>query len=259
MERWISADPVTANIYDPQSLNKYTFVRNDPVNLVDPDGRNPYTTGVTVWAPAYPLAPYPVNPVAYNDSSVHFSHDPTQATNEAVAIWLYTGMIGAANSRMPTATEELQSKLNMTGLLKWDLKYRAGVGNDQKGRCFDFLLKVIRQLKTDNLLAADFSVYKLIENITSATRLATTVLQLRANARTKGDVISIASDPVDPIGNDYISTLLHEGFHLQMTGIGAKIDDDKLMRATSIADGTQYRGGSTSEFNKQMFGQNCNP
>ncbi len=37
--RWISADPVTSNIYDPQSLNKYTYVRNDPVNLIDPDGR----------------------------------------------------------------------------------------------------------------------------------------------------------------------------------------------------------------------------
>jgi RHS repeat-associated protein len=37
--RWISADPVTSNIYDPQSLNKYTYVRNDPVNMIDPDGR----------------------------------------------------------------------------------------------------------------------------------------------------------------------------------------------------------------------------
>jgi RHS repeat-associated protein len=36
--RWISADSVTAHVYDPQSLNKYAYVRNDPVNLVDPDG-----------------------------------------------------------------------------------------------------------------------------------------------------------------------------------------------------------------------------
>ncbi len=39
--RWTSADSVTAHIYDPQSLNKYTYVRNDPVNLVDPDGYSP--------------------------------------------------------------------------------------------------------------------------------------------------------------------------------------------------------------------------
>ena len=39
--RWISPDPLTTRIYDPPSLNKYTYVRNDPVNLVDPDGRAP--------------------------------------------------------------------------------------------------------------------------------------------------------------------------------------------------------------------------
>jgi RHS repeat-associated protein len=37
--RWISADPITARIYDPLSLNKYSYVRNDPVNFIDPDGR----------------------------------------------------------------------------------------------------------------------------------------------------------------------------------------------------------------------------
>jgi len=37
--RWISTDPVTSRVFDPQSLNKYSYVRNDPVNLVDPDGR----------------------------------------------------------------------------------------------------------------------------------------------------------------------------------------------------------------------------
>jgi len=37
--RWISADSIIARIYDPPSLNKYAYVRNDPVNLVDPDGK----------------------------------------------------------------------------------------------------------------------------------------------------------------------------------------------------------------------------
>ncbi|MBZ5499983.1 MAG: hypothetical protein LAP85_26595 [Acidobacteriia bacterium] len=38
--RWISPDQLTARIYDPPSLNKYTYVTNDPVNMVDPDGRS---------------------------------------------------------------------------------------------------------------------------------------------------------------------------------------------------------------------------
>ena len=36
--RWNSPDPIVGNAYDPQSLNKYGYVRNDPVNRVDPDG-----------------------------------------------------------------------------------------------------------------------------------------------------------------------------------------------------------------------------
>jgi RHS repeat-associated protein len=38
-ERWISPDPVMATPYDPPQLNKYSYVRSDPVNLVDPDGQ----------------------------------------------------------------------------------------------------------------------------------------------------------------------------------------------------------------------------
>jgi RHS repeat-associated protein len=37
--RWLSADPITANIHDPQGLNKYGYNRNGPINFVDPDGR----------------------------------------------------------------------------------------------------------------------------------------------------------------------------------------------------------------------------
>lgn len=39
--RWISPDSIVGNGYDPQSLNKYGYVRNDPINLVDPDGMWP--------------------------------------------------------------------------------------------------------------------------------------------------------------------------------------------------------------------------
>jgi RHS repeat-associated protein len=40
ISRWAAADSVTALVYDPQSLNKYAYVRNDPINRVDPDGRD---------------------------------------------------------------------------------------------------------------------------------------------------------------------------------------------------------------------------
>jgi RHS repeat-associated protein len=39
--RWLSVDPVLHNLDDPQSLNRYAYVFNDPVNHSDPDGAVP--------------------------------------------------------------------------------------------------------------------------------------------------------------------------------------------------------------------------
>ena len=36
--RFMSADPLAGNISAPQSLNRYTYVLNDPINLIDPLG-----------------------------------------------------------------------------------------------------------------------------------------------------------------------------------------------------------------------------
>jgi RHS repeat-associated protein len=37
--RFSTVDPVYAGLFDPQSWNRYTYVRNSPLALVDPDGR----------------------------------------------------------------------------------------------------------------------------------------------------------------------------------------------------------------------------
>ncbi len=36
--RFMTPDPIAGSIADPQSLNRYSYARNDPVNLVDPFG-----------------------------------------------------------------------------------------------------------------------------------------------------------------------------------------------------------------------------
>ena len=41
--RWTSPDALSGNIGDPQSFNHYIYAANDPVNLVDPSGLDPYT------------------------------------------------------------------------------------------------------------------------------------------------------------------------------------------------------------------------
>jgi len=36
--RFFSLDPLSGSISDPQSLNRYTYVENNPINLTDPSG-----------------------------------------------------------------------------------------------------------------------------------------------------------------------------------------------------------------------------
>ena len=47
MSRWASPDPMTSNVCEPKCLNKYAYVRNDPIKLIDPDGREPNGPGWT--------------------------------------------------------------------------------------------------------------------------------------------------------------------------------------------------------------------
>ena len=41
--RWTSPDSHSGNAYDPQSLNKYGYNRNDPINRVDANGKDSIT------------------------------------------------------------------------------------------------------------------------------------------------------------------------------------------------------------------------
>ncbi|MBI4480439.1 MAG: RHS repeat-associated core domain-containing protein [Acidobacteria bacterium] len=43
--RWLSPDPKRGNPTDPQSFNRYPYVRNSPTNFIDPDGREQVCTG----------------------------------------------------------------------------------------------------------------------------------------------------------------------------------------------------------------------
>jgi hypothetical protein len=44
MARWLSPDPVAGSIFDPQSLNRYAYVLNNPCSLIDPLGLDPTCT-----------------------------------------------------------------------------------------------------------------------------------------------------------------------------------------------------------------------
>lgn len=38
--RWLSKDPKAGQVCNPQTLNRYAYVRNSPANLIDPRGTN---------------------------------------------------------------------------------------------------------------------------------------------------------------------------------------------------------------------------
>ena len=42
--RFTSPDPLGGHLYDPQTLNKYAYVRNNPLSLTDPSGLDFYLT-----------------------------------------------------------------------------------------------------------------------------------------------------------------------------------------------------------------------
>src|SRR2546425_11029728 len=52
--RFYSADPLPRRIRDPQSFNKFAYVRNNPMKLIDPNGLN--------WAPGTPPPTLPSGP-----------------------------------------------------------------------------------------------------------------------------------------------------------------------------------------------------
>ncbi|MDC3984391.1 FG-GAP-like repeat-containing protein [Polyangium jinanense] len=55
--RFLTTDPVIADVFDGQSHNRYSYVRNNPLSLVDPTGFAP--AGGVVQQPGYPDVPLP--------------------------------------------------------------------------------------------------------------------------------------------------------------------------------------------------------
>jgi RHS repeat-associated protein len=52
--RFLEPDPVFASPFDPQSLNRYAYARDNPVNLIDKDGRSPLAA-VLFWGALFLL------------------------------------------------------------------------------------------------------------------------------------------------------------------------------------------------------------
>ncbi|GEM_PF-4996523 len=238
--RWISADSVLAHAHDPRSLNKYAYVRNDPVNLVDRLGQwyecAYYSEGQCQW--------YYFDPTPHIQFWLHEGQDP------------YEGSGGGGGVEF-----SLAQFLNDREAVSYALKHRIFVGPDGTDRCKDFLLKLIAGLEGE--LTEGFNLQTLIDNILAAEKEVDPRLTT-ANARTIGNKIQMSPTPKERMGNDWVSILLHEGFHLQMSSRrGSQINDYVLGRQAAIVVNYPKEkvrdDPSGSQMAKQVFGEECGP
>ncbi|HVU48663.1 MAG TPA: RHS repeat-associated core domain-containing protein [Terracidiphilus sp.] len=83
--RFMSRDPESGNQFDPTTLHKYLYAGGDPVNLIDPTGRDElFETALVVGGSA--LGPAEVF---------------LAATGEAFTTWLESGPVSYAAARIP--------------------------------------------------------------------------------------------------------------------------------------------------------------
>jgi RHS repeat-associated protein len=266
--RWISADPVTSRVYDPQSLNKYTYVRNDPINYVDPDGRHPFR---------FPFPPPPPIPLGPDTTITVWGQLPGVAG-------IMGGGLAGAPLRRDRSTDNIDPKrggvmdvLNVARGVNTeiDLNERNQILSDAKsglsdritGKCEKFINSIITALSgkisssihsaSDLLAMARQNVHNDAYGAINALVPVRYRLGVHGSsfASTTGNTIFLGERFFDPtlsysysiIGGDPTSTLLHEFFHLSAAGAnGKQIEDGDL---------NNKAGG---DFGKSMR-DNCGP
>jgi RHS repeat-associated protein len=216
ISRWAAADSVTARVFDPQSLNKYAYVRKNPVNLVDPDGKDPVyvspepISGGTVLAPGYG-EPKDWYYIYYMVGWGYFMNDYILSSNGTFYQPTYYPQSGSGGGGGGDPSQYYRQNLVDT-VLSTGLNERALDPN-----CAKFLNGVIANLAR---VPAGFDIDKLIKNIQSA-QINPSGLGENQVANTRdGNTINLGGQAytMEDNGSDLLSRLFHEGFHLVSSG-----------------------------------------
>ena len=95
--RFVSADDTISNPFDPQDLNRYSYVRNNPINFVDPSGHNWFSKLIGAIAGAVAFVASGFNPAV--GIAAFSAVDSTISARQNGASWgraLSIGAIGIA-------------------------------------------------------------------------------------------------------------------------------------------------------------------
>ena len=82
LKRWTQADPVIQDAYDPQTLNHYSYVKNNPMKYTDPTGNNPLLAIIKIGSA---IVDYGWNVYDFIGDSLTLSNPESSETDKAVA------------------------------------------------------------------------------------------------------------------------------------------------------------------------------
>jgi RHS repeat-associated protein len=92
--RFAGVDPLVVNAGDPQSLNAYSYVRNDPINLIDPNGME-YMEEITIHGVGPTAGP---NSISSGSLTFSFSTPRVRFNVTGGRLYVLTDVAGTNNS-----------------------------------------------------------------------------------------------------------------------------------------------------------------
>jgi len=112
--KFTQADPVISEVYNPQDLNHYSYVRNNPYKYVDSEGKNPALVvgGIVITYAAVEMA-IDITSLSYSSYSLY--KNPESKVNQIAVSLDIIDLIGSPNPLPSGATfkfgEKVQNKL----------------------------------------------------------------------------------------------------------------------------------------------------
>jgi hypothetical protein len=208
------------------------YVRNDPVNYIDPDGRDPepFTIRITSSAPAYPR-----------------EDGGADSLNDLNKMWILGLIKTGAEMDLPSFDVETTMEGGDIFLspLRSELEQRI---KDRGESCQNFLEGVIGRL------GLKMSVGQLLDKIDGAVKEeGVTDLNKGVYEQVKGNTIRISGEGMEPHTFDWgsgkyrylgdkLSLYLHAAFHLESTSPGKTISDSALYNAAAPLVRLSMRG-----------------